>query len=111
VPEQIPTRGDLPFFDLLMVLEGVTYTLECRYNVRDGSWYMNVLDEQGVGVLQAGLKLIVNYPLGAYTTGRTPPGVFVAVDTSGQEREIESQEDLGSRVQLWYFTAEELGLG
>jgi hypothetical protein len=108
MPIQIPTRSDLPFYDLQITLEDVTYTLEFRWNVRAEAYFMKVLDEEGVNILQGDMKLVANFPINAYTTGRQPPGVFVLVDTSGLEEEP-GEEDFGTRHKLLYFTEDELG--
>lgn len=102
----------LPFFDVQAVLDGVTYTLQIRWNVRASSWYMDVLDEAGGTVVAggAGHRLVANWPLGAYRTGRQPPGAFLCEDTSGQDLDP-ALADLGTRCRLLYFTASELGVG
>ncbi len=99
----------LPNFDMQAPLDGVTYTLQVRWNVRAGAWYLDVLDEAGENVLLAGVKLVVNWPLGAYSTGRQPPGVFTVVDTGGQGADPDLA-GLGVRWTLLYFTAAEMGL-
>ena len=96
-------------FTTQAVLDGVTYTLQFAWNVRLSSWFMDVLDSQGIEVLQTGLRLVANWPLAAYTTGRSPPGAFVALDTSGAGADP-ALLDFGGRVKLKYFTAAELGL-
>lgn len=107
MPLTIKARGDIPYYDLQAVLDDVTYTIELKWNVRLGAWFMNVLDGQGVGLFQGGLRLVANWPLAAYTTGRTPPGAFFLFDTSGQE-EDPGMADLGVRHKLLYYTASEL---
>jgi hypothetical protein len=105
----IPTRSDVFFYDLQVNLEDVTYTLQFRWNVRLGAWFMSIFDEQGTTPILVGLRLVADWPLGAYNTGRNPPGVFVAHDTSSQGIDP-GVDDLGSRVQLVYFSSTELGL-
>lgn len=100
----------LPFFDFQVPLDGVTYTLQVRWNVRASSWYMDVLDEQGQVVFLAGLRLAANWPLAAYNTGRSPPGSFVVMDTAGEGADPDIAS-LGIRHVLLYWTAAELGLG
>jgi hypothetical protein len=107
----IPTGdGVTPFFDVQVTLEDVTYTLELRWNVRSSAWYMNVLDAEGVTMLQAGIKLVADWMLASYSVGAQPPGAFVARDTSGQGIDP-TLEDLGTRVQLLYFSTEDLTSG
>jgi hypothetical protein len=100
----------LPFFDMQAPLDGVTYTLQFRWNVRASSWYMDVLDEQSETVFLAGLRLCSDWPLAAYITGRSPPGGFVVVDSTGQGADPDVAS-LGVRHRLLYFTAAELAGG
>lgn len=102
--------GVSPYFDLQVVLEGVTYTLEFRWNVRLGAWFMNIYDADGTTAILVGIRLVANYMLGAYNVGYGgPPGGFAAFDTSGQGLDP-GLEELGDRVQLIYYTAAELGI-
>ena len=105
---QIPTRSDLPFYDLQVTLDGVTYTLEFRWNVRAAGWFMAILDAEGVNVLRAGIRLVANWPLEAYRADRQPRGVLMALDTSSSGLDP-GRDDLGDRVQLVYISADELG--
>lgn len=104
----IPTRGDVPYYDIQIPLEGVVYTLEFRWNVRANAWFMAILDETGERPYATGLRLVVDWPLSAYTTGRQPPGIFVALDTSNQSRDIEQIDELGARVRLVYISETEM---
>ena len=105
----IPLRSDLTFFDVTAVLDGATYTLQFRWNVRLGAWFMQVRDDQDENVLVGDVRMVADYPLAGYQIGRQPAGVFVAVDTSGQGIDP-GLTDLGNRVQLQYLTAAALGL-
>ena len=99
----------LPYFDMQAPLEGVTYTLQFRWNVRGLNWYMNVLDEEGITVLLAGLCLVANWPLAAYNVERQPPGAFVCVDSTGAGLDP-TLTSFGVTATLLYYTAAELGL-
>lgn len=99
----------LPNFDMQAALEGVTYTLSFRWNVRWNAWYLDVLDEAGDNYIVAGIKLVADWPLSTYTVDRQPPGAFITVDSTGQGVDA-ALTDLGVRVSLLYFTAAELGL-
>jgi len=110
IPIPLDGGAPLPYFDMQTQADGVTYTLEIRWNVRAGAWYMNVRNEAGDDPpLLAGLKLVADWPLAAYTTQRQPPGAFVVVDSAGLG-EDPALLSLGVRHQLLYFTAAELGL-
>jgi hypothetical protein len=99
----------LPYFDMQTLLDGVTYTLQFRWNVRCSAWFLDVLDEAGQTVVMAGLKLVADWPLAAYRTGARLPGALVFVDTSGNGQDP-GLTDLGIRVLMLYFSAAELGL-
>jgi hypothetical protein len=97
------------FFDLQATLDDVTYTLEFRWNVRLGAWFMNVLDAEGVEPSLLGVRLVVDFPLTQNIVDRAPPGFFLALDTGSAEGEGQDPgfDDLGNRVQLWYVPEEE----
>ena len=117
MPLTVPLRSDLPYFDLQATLDGVTYTLVFRWNVRLAAWFLTVLDADASNVLVGDTALRVNFPLSAYMSTRRPPGQFVVIDSSGQGLDpiaISLQRsfttDLGTRCKLVYFTVDELGI-
>lgn len=113
MPITIPLRNDLPHFDMQVVLDSVTFTLEFRWNTREECWYMDIMTESGEHI-NIGIKFVVDHPLGMRTPDeRRPAGVLIAQDTSGQHADPSFSEatgfgDLGDRVQLLYFEAAEL---
>lgn len=107
MPSFIPLRSDLAAFDLQVVLDGLTVTLDFRWNTRALAWWMTVLNDEADTVLVGNTRVTVDFPQNAYLTGREPPGLFIFVDTSGQGRDP-GLTDLGNRVQLTYTSAEEL---
>jgi len=103
----IPCRPDLSHYDMQVVLSNITYTLEFRWNTREGYWYMDIKDETEDPIL-AGIKVVIEWPLGIRTVdSRRPPGVFFAIDTTNQQRDP-GVNDLGDRVKLVYFDESEL---
>lgn len=105
----IPLDPTLRYFDFQAPLDGVTYTIELRWNQRIAAWFIRVLDEQGDGVLMGDTKVVANWPIAAYFTGRQPPGAFVFVDSTGAGIDP-GLNDLGARVIMTYNDAAELGL-
>lgn len=103
-----PAAGPDPSFDLRARLDGVSYTLRCRWRGRDGHWYLDVLDDAGLVYYIAGRRLVANFPVSPYTTARTPPGALVLVDSSGAGRDP-LLDDLGTRGKLLYFGGAEIG--
>lgn len=105
----ITTNGS-SFFSLQATLDAVTYTLEFRWNVRLEAWFMSIFDAQGTTPYLVGIRLVVDWPLGAYNTGRTPPGLFFALDTGAPVGGgiDPGFDDLGDRVRLAYVPLDEL---
>lgn len=102
-------RQDQPFFSIVVTLDAVSYTLQFRWNVRAAAWFVTVLDAVGVNVLLGDTRVVANFPLALYVTGRAPSGLLMAVDTSGQGLDP-GLTDLGDRIDLQYFSKAELGL-
>lgn len=101
---------DASHFDQQAVLDGVTYTLEFRWNVRLGAWFMNVFDAEGITPQLVGVRLVADYPLAQHLVDRTPPGYFLALDTGAADGNGTDPgfDDLGGRVQLWYVPEDEI---
>jgi hypothetical protein len=106
----VRNADDAAHFDLQAQLDGVTYTLEFRWNVRLGAWFMNVLDAEGESPCLVGVRLVADWPLAQNIVDRSPPGYFLALDTGAAEGSGEDPgfDDLGSRVQLWYIPEAEI---
>jgi len=109
VPIPLSEGAPPTHFDVQSQLEGVTYTLNFRWDVRASAWFMKIYDEQGINLLVAEVKIVVSWVLAAYVIDRQPPGAFVAVDTSGAHSDP-TDSDFGKRVELHYLTKAELGL-
>lgn len=113
MPLLIPLRNDLPYFDLQVTLESVTYLLEFRWNTRERSWYMSMSTDDGTYIITS-LKFVIDHPLGCRSQNPLkPPGIFLAEDTSGARidagyNEDTQKSDLGDRVILLYFESTEL---
>lgn len=106
---RIPVTKGLPYLTLQCLLDGVTYTLELRWNVRAQGWWMNIYDEQGTTVLLAGLRLALGAAIASNITGRPFPGFFVLIDTTATNVDP-GLNDLGDRVLLEYVEAADLAL-
>lgn len=107
MPIEIPLPNSVPLFELQIELDGVTYSLELRWNARAGAWFAHLRDAEG-GVLVMGRRVVVDFPLFSRTQkAGAPPGQLVAVDTSGKQQDP-VLDDLGARVRLIYVTEAEL---
>lgn len=99
-----PSLGEQEF---QVPLEGRVYTLNVRWAGRESRWYLDVFDDDHVPIY-TGIAVVLNFPLG-FRCASTAwwPGALFATDTSGSNTEP-GFDDLGARVQLIYFSSEEL---
>lgn len=97
----------LPALEVTAVLDGATCTLRLQWHETDSLWRMRVLDSQGATVLMGDVALVADWPLHACRVAalRSPPGLFIARDTSGRGANP-GLTDLGAgaRCVLWYVT-------
>lgn len=108
---RLPIKQEGASFRFVCELEeGVSYSIGLRWNDRDGAWYMEVGDTNGVAIL-SGIKVVLGVLLLGHATSKLlPPGDFMAIDTTGRDQEA-AFEDIGRRVQITYFTSAELSAG
>jgi hypothetical protein len=97
----IPVRSDFKSYSMKIELELVIYTLSFGYNTRRGRWYMDISDQAGNDIL-TGVPILINIPLcDQYIVNGLPPGRFIAIDQSGNNK-IPGEDDLGNDVQIFY---------
>lgn len=100
----IPCRPDLTHYDMQVVLDEISYTLEFRWNTREQAWYMSLGTEAG-DPIRSSIKIVVGFPIGGRLLNG-PPGRFLAFDTTNFDRNP-GIKDLGDRVMFIYFTQDE----
>lgn len=84
---KITFPANLAWFTKTITLQGVTYTLEMQYNVREQLWYMSVLDAAENPIILGIPITIDRYLNQQYSSYLLPNGAFVAQDTSGAGEE------------------------
>lgn len=103
----IDTPSTAPHYTIDVQIEGQTYRLELRWNVRDSSWYMGILAPDD-SHLAAPKRIASGRPLfWRSQSPALPPGLFVPIDSAGGDVDPGLQ-DLGNRVVLLYFDSTEL---
>lgn len=101
---EIPTNTDSEHFDFQIDLEGTIFTLEFAYNKRRDLWIMSILDA-AENILLGNIPLLTSFPLtDQYTNENLPPGRFILLDETGQNRDA-GRNDLGSTIKLFYDEA------
>lgn len=107
LPKETTASTTVPHFDFQVQLDGVTYTLEFRWNTRQSGWFMSIQEEDETPIM-SGIRVVVDLPLGKRSRDeRMPSGALIALDTQDQHKDPDYDE-LGPRVVLLYFTADEL---
>lgn len=107
--QRIPTSTDpeLPHYVQRTALDGVEYELRFDWNQREQRWYLRIADADG-DVIAGDIKIVSGWPLlRRRRDDRLPPGALMAVDQTGNG-EDPGLTELGERVLLLYFDAEEL---
>lgn len=88
-------------------LEGVEYVLHFYWSTREDCWYLDILDQENEGIAM-GVRLVVDWPLlRRFVDPRLPEGALMAVDMSGAGADMTASTDLGTRVILFYVTADD----
>ncbi len=108
---EIPLTPDTPDFRQVASLDGAAFVLDFSFSARTNSWYVSVLQQREDAEptpIAEGVRLAVNYPVlaGIVFDGR-PRGELLPVDLTGQGLDP-GYEDLGTRVLLYYYDAEEM---
>lgn len=104
---EIPLPSDLPHFDLIVSLDGVSYRLLFRWNDRSESWFLDLSLEDDT-LIWASIRVVVSWPLGRRSQHPSrPPGMLLATDTTARATDP-GLTDLGARVRLYYWDAAEL---
>jgi len=95
-------------YEQFVELDGREYLFRFDWNIRDESWYFGIYlpDETPLATSR---RMAVGRPLLlGEIDDRLPPGLLMAIDTSGKEEDADLDE-LGARVIFAYFDAAEFG--
>lgn len=97
-------------------LDGEDYIFRFWLNQRESRWFFDLYDADRV-LIAGGIKIVPNIDLldRVRSDSRRPPGVIMALDVLSKGESPRTPispgpDDLGDRVQLLYFDAEELGI-
>jgi hypothetical protein len=105
--QQLPLVPAIANYDFATVLGGTTYVFNVYWNARDAAWYLDLLAEDETPI-RHGVKILLGSPLGRRSASPLfPAGVLLASDLSGENLDA-TFDDLGTRVVVYFFTADEL---
>lgn len=106
----IPTLTDgTTSYDQRTELDGTEYLLTLQWNPRRDKWALSLNALDGTDIL-TGQNIALNLPLNRRAVGG-PPGVLMCIPAAPADTAPPGLLDLGTRVELWYFTAADLALG
>lgn len=105
----IPLAPSIPFQRFTTTLDGVPYVFDAKWNGRAEVWTLDILDEDEEPI-RVGIRVVLGAVLGrrgaALPDSRMPTGFLVAIDLSGAGVDA-GLDDLGERVQVHYYSADE----
>lgn len=113
MPLALPFKSSIPSFRVGTTLDGVAYLLDVSWNAGSetvpGAWYFDLLLEDETPIA-SGVKVVLGVFLARRATHpKRPPGYLIASDlapVNGRETDA-GFDDLGARVQVYYYTVEE----
>lgn len=96
-----------PNYRFSTALGDATYIFDVRWNESDSAWYFDMLEVDETPIV-TGAKIV----LGTYFGRRSTHPFFIsniltAVDT-GADNLDPGYDDLGTRVEIWHYTTDEL---
>lgn len=108
MPIILQFRPSISPYKFSAVLQDQEYSFDrVRWNSRDAAWYFDLLELDGTRIA-IGTKIV----LGAYMCRRSNHPLFkngaLVARPANNDRSNPTFDDLGVRVQVWYFTREEV---
>lgn len=98
---ELPVTGLSPSYKFRITLEGVVYTLRFKWNQRKELWVFDIANEQDENIL-VGVPVLTNVNIvGGICKLDMPPGLFTAIDETGQARDPD-RETFGTEVKFVY---------
>ena len=101
IPTTFPSEGD-PYVERVL-LEGAGYRLRFVYNSRDLAWYIDVKDDEDVGII-TGRRITTNTDILKVVADitRRPPGALGAVALNTMSPQEPTLDTFGSSIPLLY---------
>ena len=103
--QQVPTLADEVLYTQVTALDGTDFIFTFALNLRDGRWYLDLADQDGVPIALA-IPLVVDWNLlRRVRDARRPLGALICIDSTGAGRD----PGPGTAPELLYVEAAELG--
>jgi len=104
---RLPTSTTLPYYEFEIELDGVEFKLEFRFNGRDDSWYLTILDGEDT-ILRGSIRVVNSWVLlRLWAEATRPDGEIISVN-QGKVLAPPTLNQLGAEVVLTYLDASEV---
>lgn len=108
MPVILPLRPSIGNYTFRSVLDSVEYKFRVTWNRLSLAYYFDISEANGDPIL-LGAKVVLGVYIGRTSTHPLfRNGVLVPRIPQGNDRREASFDDLGTRVQVWYFTSDEV---
>lgn len=103
----LPLRGDgTPHYSFDVQIEAQSFTFEFRWNSRAEFWACDIYDSTGEAIVTGRRVVIGPSMFWRFKSESLPTGHFVVADTASTDTDP-TLDDFGTRVVIYYLTAEE----
>lgn len=107
MPTLIPLVPSEGLYDFSTSVNGYSLTFVVRWNAVEKAFFVDIYEQSGAPIV-TGIKIVLGAYLGRWSQHPLfREGVLIAIDSSGDLVDA-GFDDLGDRVELWYYTANEL---
>jgi hypothetical protein len=97
-----------PCFSEEIIIDNIPLRFSFNWNDRGEYWTLEILDANNI-IIASGIKIVLEYPLIEYYPAfNIPRGEFLAIDPSGTIQRISQDDFADDKIELLYFTADEL---
>lgn len=107
MPSILPFTPGIPFYRMSVTLGEEDYVFDVRWNERDNGWYFDLFTVNEVAIIH-GVKVVLGTLLGGVNPdeNRLPGGLIAAdLEDTGLDPGF---DDLGYRVQVYFYTLQEI---
>lgn len=107
MPQLIPLIPSEAFYNFTTTLDGDDFQFDVRWNGRDEAWYFDLLTVDQTPIISGNKIVLGTSPGGRSADSGFPAGLFIVLDTSGAGIDA-TFEDIGVRVQMFFYTDAEI---
>ncbi|MCC6811354.1 MAG: hypothetical protein IT381_28250 [Deltaproteobacteria bacterium] len=105
--EILQLNSDHEYQEAEFQLDGETFRLLSRYNERVDSWFLSLYDAEGNAIHTGRRVTVGNLMFPWLVSADRPSGQLIAIDSEDEDVDP-GRDELGTRVVVYYFDAEEV---